>query len=153
MHPMGIIIHTTISPSGNNRPKLPVGRLMDHFITGPVFATSFSNKIIMKKQHSLMIALVAVFTLTMSYTTKAQNKVWSIGPEAGLSISKYGKDANANDFKPGASFCSIKRALPSDRPTQSKRSTTLKFPSLAGISSIRKAISDRIFSSALHSHS
>lgn len=49
-----------------------------------------------------MIALVAVFTLTMSYTTKAQNRVWSIGPEAGLSISKYGKDANANDFKPGA---------------------------------------------------
>lgn len=49
-----------------------------------------------------MIALVAVFTLTMSYATMAQTKVWSIGPEAGLSISKYGNDASANDFKPGA---------------------------------------------------
>ena len=56
----------------------------------------------MKKQHSLLIALAALLSLTMSFESKAQTKVWSIGPEAGVSFSKYGKEASDNEFKPGA---------------------------------------------------
>ncbi len=55
----------------------------------------------MKKQNIVIATLVA-FTLTMSFEIKAQNKIWSIGPEAGVSFSKYGKDASTNDFKSGA---------------------------------------------------
>lgn len=56
----------------------------------------------MKNQHSLLIALVAFLTLTGSLETKAQTKVWSIGPEAGVSLSKYGTEASNNEFKNGA---------------------------------------------------
>lgn len=56
----------------------------------------------MKKQHILLAALVALLSLTTSFDTQAQSKVWSIGPEAGISISNYGMDANDTDPKPGA---------------------------------------------------
>lgn len=58
----------------------------------------------MKTQTTIMIAAIALLALAMPIHTMAQvevTKVWSIGPEAGLSLSKYGRDADANDFKPG----------------------------------------------------
>ena len=45
---------------------------------------------------------MAVLSLAMSFETIAQDKVWSVGPEVGVSLSKYGTDAGANDFKSGA---------------------------------------------------
>lgn len=51
-----------------------------------------------------MVAAIALLSLAIPSQTMAQiemTKVWSIGPEAGLSLSKYGRDADANDFKPG----------------------------------------------------
>lgn len=56
----------------------------------------------MKKQNVMLAALVGFLSLAMSFDTQAQTKVWSIGPEAGISISKYGMDANENDSKVGA---------------------------------------------------
>ena len=56
----------------------------------------------MKKLKIMLVALVSIVVLTMSLETKGQTKVWSIGPEAGVSFSKYGRDATSNDFKPGA---------------------------------------------------
>ncbi len=57
----------------------------------------------MKKQNVILAALVGFLALATSFDTQAQrNKVWSIGPEAGISISKYGMDATANDSKVGA---------------------------------------------------
>ena len=56
----------------------------------------------MKKLNNMLVALMAIVALTMSIDTTAQSKVWSIGPEAGVSFSKYGRDATTNDFKPGA---------------------------------------------------
>ena len=47
-------------------------------------------------------SLMAFLMLALSYSSLAQIKVWSFGPEAGVSISKYGKDASENDFKSGA---------------------------------------------------
>ena len=58
--------------------------------------------IIMKKQTSIVITLVAFLALSISFDTKAQKKVWSFGPEVGISISNYGKDASSNDSKVGA---------------------------------------------------
>lgn len=51
-----------------------------------------------------MLAAIALLTLAMPIQSMAQiemTKVWSIGPEAGVSLSRYGRDADANDFKPG----------------------------------------------------
>jgi outer membrane protein W len=56
----------------------------------------------MKKLRIMLAALMAIVALTMNFEAKAQTKVWSFGPEAGVSFSKYGKDASPNDFKPGA---------------------------------------------------
>jgi len=56
----------------------------------------------MKKLKIMLAALMAMVALTMNFEAKAQTKVWSIGPEAGISFSKYGKDASSNSFKPGA---------------------------------------------------
>lgn len=56
----------------------------------------------MKKCNIISSSLVAFLLLSMSFSTMAQNKVWSVGPEAGVSFSRYGKDASTNDFKSGA---------------------------------------------------
>ena len=56
----------------------------------------------MKKRNTIIASLVTFITLSISFNSMAQNKVWSVGPEAGISFSKYGKDAGTNDFKSGA---------------------------------------------------
>ncbi len=57
---------------------------------------------IMKKQNIILIGLMVCIAMVMSFNTQAQKKVWSIGPEAGISISSYGMDASSNDSKVGA---------------------------------------------------
>ncbi len=56
----------------------------------------------MKKNHSILIALIAFISVTTSSESYAQTKIWSIGPEAGISSSSFGMDAPANDSKVGA---------------------------------------------------
>jgi hypothetical protein len=56
----------------------------------------------MKKNNFLLAALVALFALMLPSITQAQTaKVWSFGPEAGISISKYGNDGANSTAKPG----------------------------------------------------
>ena len=55
----------------------------------------------MKKQ-IISLSVAMILALTISIRAKAQSKVWSVGPEVGVSISKYGGDAGTNDFKTGA---------------------------------------------------
>lgn len=50
----------------------------------------------------MLAALMGIVALTMNFEAKAQTKVWSFGPEAGVSLSTYGKDGSDSDFKPGA---------------------------------------------------
>lgn len=49
-----------------------------------------------------LAAVATLLTLTLSVDAIAQDKVWSVGPEVGVSLSKYGTDAGTNDFKSGA---------------------------------------------------
>ncbi len=56
----------------------------------------------MKKNNIVVAVLISFLMLGMGFTSTAQVKVWSIGPEVGMSLSKYGKDAGTNDFKLGA---------------------------------------------------
>jgi len=56
----------------------------------------------MKTRNIIIPAMLAFFALVMSIDTRAQSKVWSIGPESGVSISQYGMDASSNNAKPGA---------------------------------------------------
>jgi len=56
----------------------------------------------MKKQKIVIAALVILIAVAINFNVKAQAKVWSAGPEAGISLSKYGKDASTNDYKVGA---------------------------------------------------
>jgi hypothetical protein len=62
----------------------------------------------MKTKNITLTALFGALALVMSFTTQAQQKawsqekVWSIGPEAGMSFSRYGMDASANETKVGA---------------------------------------------------
>jgi len=46
--------------------------------------------------------MVIVLTIITNLQLQAQTKVWSVGPEVGISLSKYGKDAGSNDYKSGA---------------------------------------------------
>ncbi|HTJ50288.1 MAG TPA: porin family protein [Cyclobacteriaceae bacterium] len=55
----------------------------------------------MKKLNIIVITLMGLLVSVISFDTQAQQKVWSIGPEAGVSVSKYGMDANANQSKTG----------------------------------------------------
>ncbi|MEO7989201.1 MAG: porin family protein [Chryseolinea sp.] len=55
----------------------------------------------MKKQNIIIAGLLVFFAVVTSFDTQAQRKVWSIGPEAGISISSYGMDASSNDSKVG----------------------------------------------------
>src|SRR6187551_1399138 len=58
----------------------------------------------MKTKHIILTSLVVLLSTAMSFETKAQTqftRVWSIGPEAGASFSRYGMDAEDNDAKPG----------------------------------------------------
>lgn len=54
------------------------------------------------KKFNIILSSLFLVVLTMSFDTIAQNKVWSIGPEVGVSFSKYGKDASTNNLKSGA---------------------------------------------------
>ena len=56
----------------------------------------------MKKQIIRLSAIVAFLSFTVVLNTIAQNKTWSVGPEVGVSFSKYGGDAGTNSFKSGA---------------------------------------------------
>jgi outer membrane protein W len=56
----------------------------------------------MKKQKIVIAAVVILLAVAINFNVKAQEKVWSVGPEAGISLSKYGKDASDNDYKLGA---------------------------------------------------
>jgi hypothetical protein len=62
----------------------------------------------MKTKNIVLTAMVGALALVMSFNTQAQQKnawsqekVWSIGPEAGTSFSRYGMDAATNDTKAG----------------------------------------------------
>jgi hypothetical protein len=56
----------------------------------------------MKKQNIILVALVALCACLLPSLTQAQTeKVWSFGPEAGLTISKYGNDGASSVSKPG----------------------------------------------------
>ena len=56
----------------------------------------------MRKQFVIISFATALLTFAVCIHTMAQEKVWSFGPEVGVSISKYGQDAGTNDFKTGA---------------------------------------------------
>ncbi len=56
----------------------------------------------MKMKNIVVATMFTFLTFCMCSNTNAQTKVWSFGPEAGVSFSKYGKDAITNDFKSGA---------------------------------------------------
>jgi outer membrane protein W len=56
----------------------------------------------MKTQKILLLTVVAFLAMATAFDSQAQTKkVWSIGPEAGVSISHYGMDASTNESKPG----------------------------------------------------
>jgi len=55
----------------------------------------------MKKKNILLAAIIALVALTLPLTMKAQTNVWSIGPESGVSFSKYGNDGSSSEFRPG----------------------------------------------------
>ncbi len=56
----------------------------------------------MKTKNIVIASMVTFLSVAMCFNAKAQTKVWSVGPEAGVSLSKYGKDAGTNDYKVGA---------------------------------------------------
>ena len=56
----------------------------------------------MKKHNILSATMLALCVCMLPSITKAQTeRVWSFGPEVGLSISKYGNDASSSEAKPG----------------------------------------------------
>ena len=56
----------------------------------------------MKKRKILSAALIALAAFMLPSITKAQTeRVWSFGPEVGLTISKYGNDGSNSEAKPG----------------------------------------------------
>jgi hypothetical protein len=56
----------------------------------------------MKKHNILPATLFALCVCMLPSITKAQTeKVWSFGPELGISISKYGNDGASSEAKPG----------------------------------------------------
>jgi hypothetical protein len=69
---------------------------------GTDFCNYFKEQhdIIMKKQIIILTAIAFALLATPVFT-KAQNKVWSIGPEVGVNISKYGNNISNSDFKTG----------------------------------------------------
>jgi hypothetical protein len=54
----------------------------------------------MKKHIVRFLAIGAFLAFALPYNLKAQNHIWSIGPEIGANFSKYGNDASGN-IKPG----------------------------------------------------
>ncbi len=56
----------------------------------------------MKFKNLIVATGVTTLSFMMCFQAAAQTKVWSVGPEVGISVSKYGKDAITNDFKSGA---------------------------------------------------
>ncbi|NOT75804.1 MAG: PorT family protein [Cyclobacteriaceae bacterium] len=53
-------------------------------------------------KNSILKTLILSCILLAGISAKAQEKTWSVGPEVGLSLSKYGGDAGSNDLKSGA---------------------------------------------------
>lgn len=56
----------------------------------------------MKFKNLIVATGVTTLSFMMCFQAAAQSKVWSVGPEVGVSVSKYGKDASTNEFKSGA---------------------------------------------------
>jgi outer membrane protein W len=56
----------------------------------------------MKFKNLIVATGVTTLYFMMCFQATAQTKVWSVGPEVGISVSKYGKDAITNEFKSGA---------------------------------------------------
>jgi hypothetical protein len=56
----------------------------------------------MKKKTFLLVALIGLCAMMLPSITQAQTaKTWSFGPEAGITISKYGNDGASSEAKPG----------------------------------------------------
>jgi hypothetical protein len=55
----------------------------------------------MKKNIIRLLAVVAFLAFALPNNTKAQGKIWSLGPEIGANVSSYGRDASGSDWKPG----------------------------------------------------
>jgi hypothetical protein len=57
----------------------------------------------MKKYNILSATMIALCACMLPSITKAQTeRVWSFGPELGISVSKYGNDGSSSESKPGA---------------------------------------------------
>src|SRR4051812_25146353 len=55
----------------------------------------------MKKHILKFLLIVAPLAFALSHNSKAQGRIWSIGPELGVNVSKYGHDASNNSSKAG----------------------------------------------------
>lgn len=55
----------------------------------------------MKKRNILTATLIALALMLPSITKAQTERVWSFGPEVGLTISKYGNDGSTSEVKPG----------------------------------------------------
>jgi hypothetical protein len=55
----------------------------------------------MKKHIIRFLAIGAFLAFALPHNSKAQGKIWSIGPEIGANFSKYGRDASGSDVKAG----------------------------------------------------
>jgi hypothetical protein len=53
------------------------------------------------KKHVIVLLIVAPLAFALSHNTRAQGKIWSLGPELGVNISNYGHDASNNNAKAG----------------------------------------------------
>lgn len=56
-----------------------------------------------KKINGVAVIMISVLALASPFFSTAQSgdKVWSIGPEVGVNLSKYGRDLDETNFKPG----------------------------------------------------
>jgi hypothetical protein len=56
-----------------------------------------------KKINAFVVIMVSALALASPFYSVAQSKdkVWSIGPEVGVNLSKYGRDMDESNFKPG----------------------------------------------------
>jgi outer membrane protein W len=55
----------------------------------------------MKKHIIRLLAVSTCIVFALSQNAKAQDKIWSLGPEIGANFSKYGQDGSNSDVKAG----------------------------------------------------
>jgi hypothetical protein len=95
-------VYTHVKNNPQGKPQISIKTAERALLSQVQNLSLYCKMLIMKKQNIILVALIALCACMLPTLTQAQTeKVWSFGPEVGITISSYGNDGASSEAKPG----------------------------------------------------